>query len=110
MDTLLSAGAGYTTTMPFQPVLSICGAQWKGYISGASVEVAAAQALRRKARGFFQSNPNQFHFLFNGERTFDVRTDPTTGYNCTAIYELLPPEGPEEMHRCPFVRDFVCSK
>jgi hypothetical protein len=71
-------------TLSFSAVAKIHNARWEGHITGSTPEEAAEEAHKRGAKGFFESNPKQFHFIFNGDRTFDVRTEG--GYCVINLY------------------------
>lgn len=77
-------------TNAFQSVGGICDARWEGVIANSTLEEAARQARERDAKGFFESNPGQFHFIFEGERCFDIRgCDGSDGGYCViAVYTM----------------------
>ena len=59
---------------------------WKGLVTDSDRESAAEEAAKRGAKGIFQSNPNQFHFIYEGDMYYDIRTEG--GYKCTALTEI----------------------
>ena len=66
-----SITAPNATVICINTVTSLSNAQWNGYITQATFSEAKAEAISRNAIGMFESNPNQYHFLFTGTNTYD---------------------------------------
>lgn len=72
----------------FLSVPSVENARWNpddGFEQNLTLPEAMSMAVEKSAIGLFQSNPNQYHCLFPGIRTFDVRVGPGN-YNVTGLW------------------------
>jgi hypothetical protein len=72
----------------FLSIPSIDNARWTpedGFEKNLTLPEALSMAMEKGAIGLFQSNPNQYHWLFPGIRTFDVRLGPGN-YNVTSLW------------------------
>jgi hypothetical protein len=77
----------------FRSVPSVSDARWSpedGFERNLSLPEAMTLALEKNAIGFFQSNPNQYHWLHGGTRRFEVRVGPED-YNVTSLWVKHPP-------------------